>query len=278
MARRYGFYEYYTPTRPREVKGGIKAQSKRGAFAGSWWGKRWLQTLESFAIGARLSRGRSYARKGQVASLEIAKGRVSAKVQGSRSGAYRIDIELKVFNDQQWRQIIAHLGEQPIFAAQLLGNEMPEDIEGIFAAAGLALFPQKSRDLQTDCSCPDWSNPCKHIAAVLYLLAEAFDQDPFLLFLLRGMEREEFLDRLKDSGAGQNPAAEEAEPELPPEPLPLETQAFWGELLEGEALAKPLPVRLHAALPRRLGCLPFWRSNQDFMQHMEMIYRAASRD
>lgn len=74
MARRYGFYDWYEPTRPKEVKGGIKAQSKRGSFASKWWGKRWIQTLESFDIGARLSRGRSYARKGQVVSLEIGKG------------------------------------------------------------------------------------------------------------------------------------------------------------------------------------------------------------
>lgn len=276
MVRRYGFYEYYSPTRPKEVKGGIKAQSKRGAFAGTWWGKRWLQTLESFSIGARLSRGRSYARKGQVSSLEIGKGQVSAKVQGSRSSAYRIAIELKVFNDEQWRQIIAQLEEQPIFAAQLLGNEMPEDIEGIFAAAGLTLFPQKSRDLQTDCSCPDWSNPCKHIAAVLYLMAEAFDQDPFLLFRLRGMEREEFLERLKDSGVERDLVTDATEPKLQPEPLPFDPGAFWGENMENETLAKPLPVRLHAALPRRLGSLPFWRSDKDFIQQMEIFYRTAS--
>ncbi len=273
MARRYGFYDGYAATSPREVKGGIKAQSKRGAFASKWWGKRWTQTLESFDIGARLSRGRSYARKGQVASLEIGKGRVSAKVQGSRSSAYRIAIELKVFGDKQWQQIIDRLVEQPIFAAQLLGSEMPEDIETIFADVGLSLFPQKSRDLQTDCSCPDWSNPCKHLAAVFYLMAEVFDQDPFLLFQLRGMEREEFLGLLKDSGAGQDAAAEEAEPEAQPEPLPLDARAFWGENTESESSAKPYPLRLHAALPRRLGALPFWRSDKDFIQQMEILYR-----
>ncbi len=277
MARRYGFYAGYEPTRPKEVKGGIKAQSKRGSFVSNWWGKRWIQTLESFDIGARLSRGRSYARKGQVASLEIGKGHVSAKVQGSRSSVYRITIELKVFNDKQWQQIIGRLVEQPIFAAQLLGNEMPEDIEVVFPDAGLSLFPQKSSDLQTDCSCPDWSNPCKHIAAVFYLMAEAFDKDPFLLFKLRGMEREEFLEMLKDSGASRDTAAEEAEPKLQPEPLPLDAEAFWGENTEPATWAKPYPPRLHAALPRKLGYLPFWRSDKDFIQQMEALYRATSQ-
>ena len=276
MARRYGFYDWYESTSPKEVKGGIRAQSKRGTFASNWWGKRWTQTLESFDIGARLSRGRSYARKGQVASLKIGKGRVSATVQGSQSSAYRIEIELKAFTGKQWQQIIDRLVEQPIFAAQLLGNEMPEDIEAVFAAAGLSLFPQKSRDLQTDCSCPDWSNPCKHIAAVFYLMAEAFDKDPFLLFRLRGVEREEFLELLKDSGAAQAAAAEEAEPEPQPEPLPLDARAFWGETTESESSAKPYPLRLHAALPRRLGHLPFWRSDKDFILQMETLYQVAS--
>ena len=276
MARRYGFYDWYEPTRPREVKGGIKAQSKRGAFASKWWGKRWIQTLESFDIGARLSRGRSYARKGQVASLEIGQGGVSAKVQGSQSGVYRISIELKAFSAKQWTKIIDRLVEQPIFAAQLLGNEMPEEIESAFAEAGLSLFPQKSLDLQTDCSCPDWSNPCKHIAAVFYLMAEAFDADPFLLFRLRGMERETFLEGLRSAGAGQDQSAEEQRAELEPEPLPLDTEVFWGQSIEFEAPAKPYPVRLHAALPRRLGPLPFWRADKEFIPEMEGIYREVS--
>lgn len=78
-------FGYYPPSSPREAKGGIKAHSKRGAFASSWWGQRWITTLESFPIGARLGRGRSYARKGQVISLEIDKGRVAAEVQGART-------------------------------------------------------------------------------------------------------------------------------------------------------------------------------------------------
>ncbi len=276
MARRYGFYDWYEPTTPKEVKGGIKAQSKRGSFASKWWGKRWIQTLESFDIGARLSRGRSYARKGQVASLDIGAGDVSAKVQGSRSGAYRISIKLKAFTARQWQQVVEQLVEQPIFAAQLLGNEMPEGIESVFEEAGLTLFPQKSRDLETDCSCPDWSNPCKHIAAVFYLMAEAFDGDPFLLFKLRGMERDEFLQRLQKSGAGQGGDSEEQAPEPEPEPLPLDAGAFWGGDTVNEPPAKPYPARLHAALPRRLGPLPFWRSDQEFIREMEKIYRSAS--
>jgi len=101
MSRNYDYYDWYEPSRPKEVKGGIKAQSKRGSFSQKWWGKLWISTLESFDIGARLSRGRSYARMGQVASLDIKKGCVYAEVQGSSSKAYRICIKLKTFTEEQ---------------------------------------------------------------------------------------------------------------------------------------------------------------------------------
>jgi uncharacterized Zn finger protein len=272
--RRYNYFGYYEPARPKKVKGGIKAQSKRGAFASKWWGKRWIQTLESYNIGARLARGRSYARKGQVANLEISKGQVSAQVQGTMSGAYRITINFKTFTPEQWQQIIKKLGEQPIFSAQLLGNEMPEDIETVFDAEKLPLFPKKQRDLETSCSCPDWSNPCKHIAAVFYIMAEAFDRDPFLIFTLRGMTRDEFLQALQASGATREPEADQ--PDAEPEPLPLEPDIFWGnEAGKYPVLAAPHPVRLHAALPRRLGPLPFWRSDKDFIAEMLLVYEMA---
>ncbi len=267
-----GYDWYYTPTTPKAVKGGIKAQSKRGAFATKWWGKRWIQTLEGFHIGARLSRGRAYARKGQVASLEIEAGGIRARVQGSRKGAYSVSIKLTALNGEQWRKVVDLVSEEPIFAALLLGGEMPEDIERIFFDAGMSLFPARQNDLDTDCSCPDWSNPCKHIAAVYYLLAEAFDQDPFLLFRLRGMDRDVFLECLRTAGAGEQ-IAEKAFPQPESEPLPLDHDVFWGKeaLLPEGAVTASLPA-LHAAIPRRLGKLPFWRSERDFIEEMEEAY------
>ena len=263
---------YYAPARPKAVKGGIKTQSKRGAFSTKWWGKRWIQTLEGFRIGARLSRGRAYARKGQVASLDVGSGEIQARVQGSRRGAYRVSIKLAILNAEQWRKVADRISEEPIFAALLLGGEMPEDIERIFSDAGAPLFPVRQHDLDTDCSCPDWSNPCKHIAAVYYLLAEAFDQDPFLLFRLRGMDRDVFLDRLRSAGSDEQ-ITEEAFPQSESDPLPLDHDAFWGKealMPEGEATAN-LPA-LHAAIPRRLGTLPFWRAERDFIKGMEEFY------
>ena len=179
---RWGYWEYYKPEKPKEVKNGIKAKSKRGDIATTWWSKRWIAVLESFSMGTRLTRGRSYARKGQVISIDVREGIVKSKVQGSGSKPYSVTIKMDPISNADWEKVADAMASKAIFAAKLLAGEMPADIEDAFAEAGISLFPVKLKDLETDCSCPDWANPCKHIAAVYYLLAERFDDDPFLIF------------------------------------------------------------------------------------------------
>src|SRR3712207_2154092 len=128
---------FYERSQPRQAKGGIKAQSKRGAFGQSWWAKRWIEVLESFNIGARLGRGRSYARNGQVLSIDIDKGKVKAKVQGSRPKPYDVTIGVKGLAAADWKQLAEGLSRQAIFAAKLLAGEMPQEIEQAFRDAGL---------------------------------------------------------------------------------------------------------------------------------------------
>lgn len=273
-----GYWDWgYYKAKPRKaVKGGIKANSKRGDFGATWWAKRWIAVLESFQIGARLSRGRSYARSGQVLSIDISQGAVKAKVQGSSSRPYSITIKMKTIPDADWKKLATALSAQAIFAAKLLAGEMPQEIEQAFTDAGLSLFPEKLGDLETDCSCPDWSNPCKHIAAAYYLLGEEFDRDPFLLFKLRGMEREAFI-KLLGAATPTTKQAEAAMPELPPEPLPAEAAVFWqaGVLPEefyGEVRTPPV----NAALLKRLGKFPFWRGAEDLAEALEPLYTQAS--
>ena len=270
------FYDY----RPRiEAKGGIKAQSKGGVFGKSWWAKRWIGVLESFNLGARLGRGRSYARKGQVLSIDISEGQVKAKVQGSRSQPYDILIELNPLTDADWRKLAKTLSTQAVFAAKLLAGEMPQEIEAGFKDAGLSLFPARHRDLETDCSCPDESNPCKHIAAVYYLIGEEFDRDPFLLFKLRGKGREEFI-KLLGAEPKRNAAisAKENEPAATPEPLTSDAAVFWlcGGLPEDFLGEVRLPS-VAAALPKRLGNFPFWRGDERFLDAMESVYAGSAR-
>ncbi len=284
--RRWGDFWIYERSVPRQAKGGIRAQSKRGTFGESWWAKRWISVLESFNIGARLGRGRNYARSGQVLSIDIEKGNVRAKVQGSRPSPYRIAIEMKSIPLANWGKLVNVLSHQAIYVAKLLAGEMPQDIERIFQSAGLSLFPEKSKDLKTECSCPDWSNPCKHIAAVYYLLGEEFDRDPFLIFKLRGLSREELIRMLgsgkketgRKKGKGKTHPAREEE-KTPPalEPISADASLFWngGNLPEdfcGEVQIPPVS----AALLKRLGNFPFWRGKERFLDVLEPTYARAS--
>lgn len=147
--------------------------------------------------------------RGQVVSITIDKGRVEDSVQGSQPRPYQVTIALQALASDDWGKLIDALSQQAIFASKLLAGEMPQDIEAVFTAVGLSLFPTRLMDLETDCSCSDWSNPCKHVAAVYYLIGEEFDRNSFLLFRLRGMSREELLERLHSYAGG---SASELEP------------------------------------------------------------------
>src|SRR5262245_46614019 len=272
MRRRYSFHrEHFPRSQPMEAQGGIKAESRQGDFGKSWWAKRWQAVLESFRIGGRLARGRTYARQGQVLSIDIHAGEVTAKVQGSRPKPYDVTIGVTKLDAREWEQVLAILSKQALFVAKLLAGEMPQDIERVFTQAKLSLFPQKRGDLATRCSCPDEANPCKHIAAVYYLLGEEFDRDPFLIFRLRGLEREALLARLGTSPKPETQARVEVEP------LPLEPSAFWalaplGEDFYGEVQTPPVS----AALVRRLGKFPFWRGERALVDAVEPTYVQAS--
>jgi uncharacterized Zn finger protein len=158
---RYDYYGYFKPSRPRETTKGIKARRKRGAFAKNWWATRWIKALERLVDSGRLGRGRRYARAGQVISLKEVPGGVEAKVQGSRRTPYKVSITVEPLTDKQWNRVVEALADQAIFSVQLLAGEMPAEIEQLFTAAGVSLFPDKKAQLHTDCSCPDWANPCK---------------------------------------------------------------------------------------------------------------------
>jgi uncharacterized Zn finger protein len=276
------YREYFPPSRPRQARGGIKAQSRRGSFGQTWWAKRWLAVLESFDIGARLGRGRSYARRGQVLSIEIAVARVQAQVQGSRPQPYTVTIGVKRLSAADWKKLARTLAREARFAAKLLAGDMPQDIEKAFTAAGLSLFPEKLGDLTTECSCPDWSNPCKHVAAVYYLLGEEFDRDPFLIFKLRGLGREELVEMLSRSPkptADKKTKGTAAPPESPPtEPLPADPGAFWaaGSLPDDFFGVVQVPP-VFAGLPKRLGNFPFWRGEERLLDALEPIYRQAGQ-
>jgi uncharacterized Zn finger protein len=259
------YFRDFPTARTIAAKGGIKARSKRGAFATSWWGRRWLEVLETLNLGGRLERARTYARKGQVLNIDIAPGSVFAAVQGSMPKPYRISIGVKQLAQKETQRLAAELATSPYYLAKLLNREMPQDIETLFDTAGIALFPSRASELNTDCSCPDWSNPCKHIAAVYYLLGEEFDRDPFLIFRLRGIDTAALLAGIE--------AAVETEPDADV-PVEIEPESFW----EGSRPEVDLTAgdQTTAPLLRRLGNLPFWRGEQPLLDALEPAYVTAA--
>jgi uncharacterized Zn finger protein len=201
---------------PRRVEGGIRAKSQRGAIGTQWWSRRFIGVLESYGMSGRLARGRSYARSGQVLEFTLTAGKVTALVQGSRAKPYEVRLGAKPLTAAQWARVAERLAGAALFRAKLLAGEMPHEIEEVFADCGTPLFPEDVDDLDMRCSCPDWGVPCKHLAAVCYVLAEAFDADPFAMLAWRGKGRDELLGALRTTA----PAPEKrAAFEVPSRPL-----------------------------------------------------------
>lgn len=186
----------FPPSRPIPADG-IKAKSRSGDIGESWWSRRFIEVLEAMGMGTRLQRGRRYARAGQVLDVAMKPGEVVSHVQGSRAKPYKVRIATPTLHAHEWARIEQALASRAVFLAKLLAGEMPKEVEEAFGACSTSLFPSSPRDLSTECSCPDWANPCKHVAAVFYILAESFDEDPFRIFAWRGRSRDELMDGLR---------------------------------------------------------------------------------
>ncbi|MFC0532707.1 SWIM zinc finger family protein [Phytohabitans kaempferiae] len=225
-------FREYGRTRP--VEGGLKARSARGAIGESWWSRRFLAVLESLAIGSRLTRGRSYARKGQVLSLTVAPGEVSAVVQGSRETPYAVTIGFDRFSAAVWARVEEALAGQALYSARLLAGDVPPELEELFARLEAPLFPQAVADLRMRCTCPDHAVPCKHLAATFYLLAEEFDADPFQLLHWRGRSRDDLLARLRllRGGGGVDAVSGARGPARPSPPSPIGAAAALADVVD----------------------------------------------
>jgi uncharacterized Zn finger protein len=286
----------WEPSRPLPVDGGITARSKRGTIGETWWSQRFIAMLESFGVGSRLQRGRNYARRGQVVELDVEPGIVIAKVQGSRYTPYRVRIRCKALSEPQWRRLEKAMASQALPLAQLLAGEMPRDIEDVFASCKLTLFPRSHADLKASCTCPDSENPCKHIAAAYYILAERFDRDPFQIFAWRGREQDELLEHLRTLRAGQSTAraaagsrrragsARAAAAASAPQPVGAESlgpklideiDSFWHS---GPALSdlhvSPFAAEAPDALLRQLGPAPVDVGGENLVELLTPAYRA----
>ncbi len=228
-------------------------------FGLTWWGKRWIGALE--ALGAvyanRLPRGRTYARQGRVTNLTVRPGRVTAAVQGSRARPYRVTLTLPIFDDATWDLVLESLAGELRHTAALLDGRIPDDVDDVLQACGVSLFP-RARELSTSCSCPDAANPCKHVAAVHYTLAQTFDDDPFLLPRLRGRDRDQLLAGLRAHRAGTGEPAGDTQPDSAPTAVAdlVARELFTARGPLDEIDIRPRPGGDPTATLRRLGPPP----------------------
>lgn len=257
----------------------------------TWWGKRWLEALEHVLRGdaGRLARGRTYARAGRTHDLVVEGGKVSAQVTGSRLAPYEVTIALAELSDSAWNQAIEGLAKKAQFSAELLAGQMPQAIDEVFVEAGVSLFPQRRTDLQTSCSCPDWGDPCKHVAATHYVLGEALDRDPFLLFELRGRTKDQVLSALRVARGtgGEKPAKRGHPSKSKPADAALEVPTVKLGKVKAADYDKPrapLPALhfsfdepvAHGAVLRQLGAPPVWAGDAPPADVLAPLVRAAA--
>jgi uncharacterized Zn finger protein len=264
-------------------------------FSRTWWGRRFIEALEQFTDPGRLGRGRSYAHNGRIIEYALANGVVRAKVRGSINPYFEVYVEpiyntsitIKAISAADWKKVIRRIAGQADLVTKLLMNEMPATIEDVFSEQGQHLLPSSQRDFVTKCSCPDSSNPCKHIAGVYYLLASRLDNDPFLMFELRGLSREDLRAELEQSPLGQILATALVTSDVPVEPVesyytrPLKKSVAGASHKEFWTGAKRLPTPSVAAaqtsvaalLIKKQGDYPaFWHKDASFIETMEELY------
>lgn len=265
-------------------------------FSRTWWGQHFIEALEDFTDIGRLSRGRSYAGDSRIKAWDLSEGKVTAKIRGNinpyfgvyKEPTYQISVQMTPISKTDWKKIIQSIGSKAGLVTKLMTNEMPETIEKAFAALDTRLLPRDYEDFKVSCSCPDYAVPCKHIAGTCYRLASLLDADPFLLFEMRGLERQTLHKELAKSPLGKilsaSLTAEDQEhtpatsyftqPKPATLPKTVDPNAFW----RGE---KPLPTTIEPSKPTVVPAVlikqggdypPFWNRQSSFIEVMEALY------
>ena len=171
------------------------------AIARTWWGKSWNINLERYAdYSNRIGRGRSYVRHGAILDLRIDSGRVESLVQGTRSQPYSVSIKIKALNKKVWLGIKAACEGKLDSLQELLAGQFPKALGEIFMAQGNGLFPTP-KEIDFNCSCPDWAYMCKHVAATLYGIGARLDEDPELFFKLRKVKIKDLVSQAVEENA-----------------------------------------------------------------------------
>jgi len=258
------------PVKARKVRGGVKLAGTTwggGSYPESWAAQRWLRLIEQIAPGTSMVAGLEYASGGQTRSMSVEPGIIRGAVQGTVIAAYKTSLSVPILPHDQAERVISAMTDQAVYAAKLLAGELPANIEDVFAPLGLRLFPGEVTEVTTKCSCREPQPWCKHACCMAYLAAERFMTDPFLIFTLRGLPREELLERLRQrravagAGLGRVPVYAPLVPgvsDIQAPPLEECLGRFWDAA--GETFPVDIPVRrpeVSHPLLRRLGPSPF---------------------
>jgi uncharacterized Zn finger protein len=253
-----------------------------------WWVQRWNDLLNSYRFKKRLERARNYAREGNVLSIEFKESQVLAKVQGTAPEPYELSLAIDPFSEEDWNYVVETMAEQAIYSAQLLAGEMPQNIEQVFTANGLSLFPFTLSDIHSRCNCPDPQNPCKHIGAVYYQLGDRFSEDPFILFQLRGRTKAQILEDLRQRrSTGSVLAASPKDSKISQQEVPeasrrtkaLNIEQFWQyhEPLDSSLVVIAPPPDSPTVLDI-LGTIPLASAeSQAVMQYLKGVYQIVSQ-
>lgn len=255
-----------------------------------WWSQQWLDLLDSYRFKKRLERARNYARQGNVLSIEFKGAKVLARVQGSEVEPYKVSLSLEPFSDEQWGYVIETMSQRAIFAAKLLAGEMPQNIEEVFTANGLSIFPFTLGDVQSKCSCPDKANPCKHIGALYYQLGDRFSEDPFVLFQLRGRTKEQIISDLRQLRSAKiqpnTTETSDIQQSIPNNKYSVKIDSFWqyNEPLESSLVV--IAPSTNEMVLDVLGAIPLAKEEENVvnstssdvvMKHLNTVYRDVSQ-
>ncbi|MBD2448821.1 SWIM zinc finger family protein [Nostoc sp. FACHB-152] len=255
-----------------------------------WWSQRWLELLDSYRFKKRLERARNYARQGNVLSIEFKGAKVLAKVQGSEVEPYKVSLSLDSFSDEEWGYVIETMSKRALFAAKLLAGEMPQNIEEVFTANGLSLFPFTLGDVHSKCSCPDKANPCKHVGAIYYQLGDRFSEDPFVLFQLRGRTKEQIISDLRKLRGNKSEvnttAISEVQQPITHKQSSVNLSSFWeyNEPLDSSLVV--IASSVSETVLDILGAIPLAKTDEDVvtltasdvvMKYLDTVYKNVSQ-
>lgn len=260
--------------------GGLASATPR-----SWWSGRWLRALGNWLSTSTLATGRLYVRRGQVSDPDAQVGAVTATVREPNGATCRVRLGLATFPDEVWEAVVRLMAENVSYAAHLLNGDIPRDVEELFRAAGVSLFPERRNEFDAECSCPEWASSCSHVAAVLVLVGDLLDEDPFLLFRLRGRAQEQILSALRSARATLAHSAEGAQTPGAPalggvpleEPLERRIRDYWrmADELDGlQIRVQPPPVDLEVV--KLLGD-PAFADDEELLRRLAEVYRTVSR-